>query len=67
MSLRPKICIVIEIVERNDGIQAFLTVLEPMLGSALVTIEPVKGDPARTGAGRVVSLSTRETDPRNQR
>ncbi len=34
--------IVIEIVDREERIQAFLTVLEPMLGSALVTVEPVK-------------------------
>jgi hypothetical protein len=34
--------IVIEIVDREERIHAFLDVLEPMLGSALVTMEPVR-------------------------
>jgi PII-like signaling protein len=34
--------IIIEIVDREERIRAFLDVLEPMLGSALVTLEPVR-------------------------
>lgn len=34
--------IIIEIVDREERIQAFLAELEPMLGSALVTLEHVK-------------------------
>ncbi|MBV9862280.1 MAG: DUF190 domain-containing protein [Alphaproteobacteria bacterium] len=33
--------VVIEIVDERDRIDAFLPVLEPMLGGALATIEPV--------------------------
>jgi PII-like signaling protein len=42
--------IVVEIVDREERIRAFLDVLEPMLGSALVTLEPVRV--IRYGTGR---------------
>jgi PII-like signaling protein len=47
--------LIIEIVDSEEKIGAFLTVLEPMVGSALVTTEKVQvirygpGDPAATG------------------
>lgn len=51
--------IIIEIVDGEERIQAFLAVLEPMLGSALVTLERVKviryGQ--ATGAGPPASSS----------
>ncbi len=34
--------IIIEIVDREERIRPFLSLIEPMLGSALVTVEPVK-------------------------
>jgi PII-like signaling protein len=34
--------LVIEIVDREEAINAFLTAIEPMIGSALVTTEKVK-------------------------
>ena len=39
--------LVIEIVDSEEAINAFLTAIEPMMGSALVTTEKVKVDPIR--------------------
>jgi len=34
--------VVVEIVEAEDKIEAFLTAVEPMMGSGLITLEKVR-------------------------
>jgi hypothetical protein len=55
LDLSTDLPLIIEIVDSEEKIGAFLPVLEPMVGSALVTIEKMQiirygpGDPAATG------------------
>ena len=55
LDLSTDLPLIIEIVDSEERVGAFLPVLEPMVGSALVTIEKMQiirygpGDPAATG------------------